>query len=61
MVTPVAKRETVAHVCEVHNVSERRACDVLRVDRSSVRYKSARPDDIDLREAMKNVATDVFM
>lgn len=58
MVTPVAKREAVAHVCEVHNVSQRRACDVLRVDRSSVRYKSVRPDDIDLREAMKNVAAE---
>lgn len=35
-----------------------RACNVLQVDRSSVRYKSIRPDDIDLREAMKNTVAE---
>lgn len=48
----------MAHVCKVHNVSQRRACNVLQVDRSSVRYKNIRPDDVDLREAMKNVAAE---
>ena len=33
-----------------------RACSVLGVDRSSVRYRSVRPDDADLRKAMKAVA-----
>ncbi len=56
MVTPAAKRDAVAHLQSQHGVSERRACDVLQVDRSSVRYKSTRPDDVDLREAMKNMA-----
>jgi putative transposase len=46
----------VAHLCAVHGVSQRRACEVMNVDRSSVRYKSVRPDDSDLREAMKKVA-----
>ena len=39
-------------------MSERRACHVLKVDRSSVRYKSTRPDDTHLREAMKKVAAE---
>ena len=39
MVTPAAKREAVVHLCEAHKVSQRRACAVLTVDRSTVRYK----------------------
>ena len=58
MVTPGAKRDAVAHLCEAHQVSQRRACSVLGVDRSSVRYRSVRPDDADLRKAMKAVAAE---
>ena len=58
MVTPDAKRNAVAHACDQHGVSQRRACKVLAFDRSSVRYKSIRPDDSDLREAMKMVAAE---
>jgi len=58
MVTPGAKREAVAHACTVHGVSQRRACEVLAVDRSSVRYRSIRPDDAGLREAMRMVASE---
>ena len=58
MVTPVAKREAAAHLCTAHGVSQRRACKVLKVDRSSVRYRSIRPDDGALREAMKKVASE---
>jgi len=57
-VTPVARRQAVAHLCEAHGVSQRRACDVLNVDRSSVRYKSVRPDDEHLRVAIKKVAAE---
>ena len=56
--TPDAKRKAVAHACEKHGVSERRACSILSVDRSSVRYRSTRPDDAELREAMKKVASE---
>ncbi|KZM43499.1 integrase, partial [Labrenzia sp. OB1] len=56
MVTPDAKRSAVAHLCSGHSVSQRRACTVLQVDRSGIRYRSSRPDDADLREAMKKVA-----
>ncbi|WP_081780909.1 IS3 family transposase [Sulfitobacter noctilucae] len=56
MVTLVAKRNAVVHLCEAHGVSHRRACDVLRVDRSSVRYLSRRGDDAELRDAIKRVS-----
>lgn len=58
MVTPDVKREAVAHACTEHGVSQRRACEVLAVDRSSVRYRSVRPDDAGLREAMRMVAAE---
>ena len=48
----------MAHLCDVHQVSQRRACSVLNVDRSSVRYRSVRPDDAELRTAMKAVAAE---
>ena len=41
---------------DVHQVSQRRACSTLDVDRSTVRYKSRRIDDADLREAIKRVS-----
>lgn len=37
-------------------MSERRACRVLGVDRSSVRYAATRPDDVALRERLKALA-----
>lgn len=48
----------MVHLCETHGVSQRRACNVLQIDRSSVRYRSVRPDDTHLREAMKKVAAE---
>ncbi|WP_333722097.1 IS3 family transposase [Agrobacterium tumefaciens] len=57
MVTPDVKRNAV-HVCAQHGVSQRRACEVLSVDRSSMRYSSVRPDDASIREAMKTVASE---
>lgn len=58
MVTPGAKREAVAHACVAHGVSQRRACEALSVDRSSVRYTSSRADDREVREAMRHVASE---
>lgn len=58
MVTPDARREAVARACKEHGVSQRRACQALTIDRSSIRYKSLRPDDRDLREAMRRVASE---
>ncbi len=56
VVTPEAKRQAVGHPCAVHGVSERRACEVLKVDGSTVRYQSVRGDDANLRDAIKRVS-----
>lgn len=56
MVTLAAKRKVVVHICEQHWVSQRRAFDLVKVDRSSVRYRSIRLDDVGLRQAMDDVA-----
>jgi putative transposase len=62
MVTPAARRSVVAHVVGRkylgHDVSERRACRVLGVDRSSHRYRSRRPDDAALRTRLRALAHD---
>lgn len=54
--TPDAKRKAVAHLVEVYQVSQRRACSALTVDRSTVRYQSCRADDEGLRDAIKRVS-----
>jgi putative transposase len=46
----------VVHLCDVHGVSQRRACDVLQVDRSTMRYQSRRADDAELRDAIKRIS-----
>lgn len=56
MVTPVAKREAVAHLRTKFEMSERRACSVIDANRMSVRYRSMRPDDARLRERLKVLA-----
>lgn len=56
MVTPAAKREAVAHLQALLDVSERRACRVIDADRSVIRYRSCRPDDADLREKLRELA-----
>ncbi len=55
LVTPDVKRDVVAHVCAQHGVSQRRACEVLSLDRSSMQYRGVRADDALIREAMKKV------
>jgi len=58
VVTPDVKRKAVAHLIDRHQVSQRRACAVLQVDRSSIRYQSKRSDDTDLRQAIRRVAVE---
>lgn len=58
MLTPGARRDAVAHICEEHDVSQRRARAILAVDRSSVRYRGVRPDDVLHPGAMRQVASE---
>ena len=56
MVTPVARREAVAHLHQSYQVSQRRACRTVGADRSSARYRGRRPDDGPLRARLRELA-----
>ena len=56
MVTPAAEREAVALLRNDHEMSERRACQLLKCCRMTMRYASVRPDDTVLRERIKAIA-----
>ena len=56
MVTPAAKREAVAHVRSAFELSERRACRMIGCVRMTVRYRSRRPADTELRERLRALA-----
>lgn len=58
MVTPAVRRNAVADLVETYEMSERRACTLIGVDRSSVRYRSVRPDDAALRTRMRELAAE---
>ena len=54
--TPAAQREAVVHLQITLGMSERRACRVISADRKSMRYRSCRPDDADLRSRLRELA-----
>ena len=58
MVSPERKREAVEHVCQqVENVSERRACKVVRQARSTQRYRARKPGkDAAIRAELRRIA-----
>ena len=56
MVGPVAQREAIAHLGAVLGLSERRACRVIKADRTSMRYRTRRPDDASLRARLRALA-----
>lgn len=56
MVTPVVKRQAVAHLRQSFEVSQRRACQVISADRASMRYASVRPNDAALRARLRELA-----
>jgi putative transposase len=56
VVTPVARREAVAYARTAFDLSERRACAILGVDRASVRYSSSRGEDANLRGRLRELA-----
>lgn len=46
----------MAHLCTVHEVSQRRACKAIGVERASVRYLYRRPDDGPVRTRLRELA-----
>jgi len=56
VVTPAGWREAAGHLQAAYEMSERRACRVLGVDRTSVRYQATRPDDDVLRDRLRTLA-----
>ena len=56
MVGPAAKRQAVAHLRSVLEMSERRACTIVAADRKMIRYRSRRPPDIELRARLRDLA-----
>jgi len=58
VVTPDAKRKAESYLETAYGVSERRACAAMAVDRSTIRYQSKRPDDEELRDQVKQIASE---
>jgi transposase InsO family protein len=56
MVGPVAKREAVAHLRSILQMSERRACTLVCADRKMIRYRSRRQPDVELRSRLRDLA-----
>ena len=56
MVKPATKRCQVQHLVKSGLLSQRRACGLLGVSRSTTQYRSCRPDDSHLRRRLKEVA-----
>lgn len=54
--TPAARREAVQQVCERFPISERRACGLVEIARSSYQYQGQPRDDGPLREALRQAA-----
>lgn len=58
MVGPAAKREAVTHLKTVMGLSERRACQIISADRKTIRYRSSRPPEVELREKLRDLANE---
>src|SRR4029078_6845954 len=56
MVRPAAKREAVAYLRNVLQMSERRACTLIAADRKMIRYRSRRRPDVELRTRLRDLA-----
>ena len=56
MVTPTARRLAVGHVQDGFGVSQRQACSLAGLSRSTCRYRSRRPGDDEVREKLRDLA-----
>src|SRR6201985_2745546 len=57
-VAPAARRTAVTHARGAHGISERRACSILGGDRSAIRYRHRRPDDVATRRRRGELAAE---
>ena len=48
----------MAHLCQSYEVGQRRACQVVEADRTSMRYRSIRPDNAALRARLRALAAE---
>jgi putative transposase len=51
-----ARKTATGHLMEIHGISERCDCRVLKLRRSVMRYQCHRQDDVVLRERLKTLA-----
>ncbi|UWU19472.1 IS3 family transposase (plasmid) [Rhizobium sullae] len=58
MVGPAAKRDAVTHLKTVMGLSERRACQIISADRKTIRYRSCRPLEVELRAKLRELASE---
>ena len=58
LVRPAAQRKAVEHARQLFGISERRACTIFGVDRTSMRYAHRRGDDGDLRSRLREIAAE---
>ncbi|MBY3391079.1 IS3 family transposase [Rhizobium laguerreae] len=58
MVGPAAQRDAVTHLKAVMGLSERRACQIISADRKTIRYRSSRPPEVDLRAKLRDLANE---
>ncbi|XUY30216.1 IS3 family transposase (plasmid) [Agrobacterium sp. rho-8.1] len=58
MVGPAAKREAVTHLKVTMGLSERRACQIISADRKTVRYRSSRLPELELRAKLRDLANE---
>lgn len=56
MVTPAARRAVVAYLRDHHHLSERRACKIVRLCRSSYRYQAMPSNDAEIRSRLRQLA-----
>jgi transposase InsO family protein len=56
VVGPAAQRAAIVHLQAGFGLSERRACSLIGADRSTIRYRTCRPDDAALRGRLCELA-----
>lgn len=58
MVKPASKKLIVTELIHYHHISERRACNLVRLSRTAYRYCHKQKDDHELRDRLKKLAAD---